>query len=117
MKEILNALENFADDAAIEIRRIDSDSLLLRVELPSRDNEQWDLMVEKVVHLDMNTDFILGHTTFGNSTLLPEGYIESRNFDHGLAMDDYKIIKFTDVDSKQHFITYLGNLTLMRVKI
>lgn len=111
MKEIINALEKFADDAAIEIKLNGSDILVLFIEFPARGNEKWTLKIEGVVHLDMGTTFILGFTKFGDLTLLPDGYTESRNFDHGLTQDKYKVIKFTDSDSKQHIIVYLGSLT------
>ncbi len=116
MKEIINTLENFADDAAIEISRFDSESLVLSIEFPSRGNEKWTLKIKNTIHLDMGTAFILGSTKFGDLTLLPEGYIESRNFDHGLTKDKYKVIQFTDLDLKKHHIIYLGNLTFIRVE-
>lgn len=115
MKEIINTLENFADDTAIEISRGNSKSLVLWIELPSRGNEQWNLMIKGVVHMDMGTAFILGSTKFGDLTLLPEGYTESRNFDHGLTKDKYKIIQFTDLDLKKHTIVYHGELLFKRI--
>ncbi|WDP89288.1 MAG: hypothetical protein HUN04_05920 [Desulfobacter sp.] len=114
MKEIINTLENFADDAAIEISRCDSESLVLSIELPSRGNEKWTLKIKNIVHLDMGTAFILGSTKFGDLTLLPEGYTESINFDHGLTKIKYNVIQLTDLDFKKHYIVYLGNYTFIR---
>jgi len=116
MKKVINTFEKFADDAAIEIIRSDADSLVLCVEFPSRGNEKWIMRIESIVHMDMGTAFILGSTRFGDLTLLPDGYTESRNFDHGSTQDKYKVIKFTDSDLKQHFIVYLGDLTFHRIK-
>lgn len=114
MKEIVATLQEYADDAQVEIVSFDQDGLRLRVEFPSRGGEKWDLVARDVVHLDMSPSFILGDTLFGDLGLLSQDYIDSRNFDYGGDPSRYRVIKFRDIDEKLNILVVYGTVEFIK---
>jgi hypothetical protein len=101
---IRETLNGYAQDGDLEIASCDSGGLVLRVRLPSRGNEEWEIRTTSLIHLDMNPTLVLGKIEFGGLDLLPEGYTASRNFDHGGNAGSYRVVRITDADDKRHFV-------------
>ena len=117
MSEIVTTLEKFADETEVSIQSFDSNGFSLELQIASRGNEKWMIKAKDVIHLDLSPSFILGKANFGNLNLLPEGYVESRNFDYGGDLANYRVIRFTDVDDKKHFIVLYGEEEVVKVGV
>lgn len=114
MSEIVTTLEKFADETEVNIHSFDSSGLSLELKIASRGNETWMIKAKDVIHLDLSPSFTLGKANFGNLDLLPEGYVESKNFDYGGDLANYRVIRFTDIDDKMHFIVLYGKEEIVK---
>jgi hypothetical protein len=108
MCDIRETLKRYADDAVVHVVSCSPDGLVLSVSIPSRGGEIWDIRVPSPIHLDMNPSVTLGKVDFGGMELLPVGYVGTRNFDFGGRTEDYRVLKFTDVDDKLHYVVGYG---------
>jgi len=117
MNEIKSTLEKYADDTDVSVRSFDSTALSLDVLVASRGNEKWIMTVNGVIHLDLSPSFILGKEEFGNIDLLPDNYMQSRNFDFGGDVSKYNVIKFVDVDGNYHIVVFYGEESIVKVSV
>jgi hypothetical protein len=117
MNELRTALEASADDTEVDIRSFDSNGLSLAVNVASRGNEKWLLRVKEVIHLDMSPSFTLGQVEFGRMDLLADSYVRLRNFNYGGDINKYRVIKFTDIDGKNHIVVFYGEEDFVKVSV
>jgi hypothetical protein len=108
MDEIRETLTFCADDAVLEIASCDSSGLVMRVSLPSRGGELWEIRSATPVHIDLNPRIALGEVHFGGLDLLPPAYLADRNFDYGAEESEYRVLKIVDVDGKVHHVVCYG---------
>ncbi len=108
MTNFSEVLTHYADDGELKLASCNSDGLILRIKLPSRGYETFEIRTNYVIHLDMSPFSMLGSIEFGGLELLPKGYMDSRNFDYGGIPSNYNVMRITDEDYKIHFIVYYG---------
>ena len=115
MKEIYDTLWKYAAAAKVQITSFDTTKLILSISIPSRGNEVWKISIPELIHFDMNPEFTLGRIEFGDISLLPIDYINERNLDYGGDSKNYRVIKFTDIDEKNHYIISYEHEILNRI--
>ena len=113
LDQMRETLRNFAADADLEIVSCDRGGLVLSVSLPSRGGETFEIRIASLIHLDMGPSMTLGKIEFGGLELLPRGYIDSRNFDYGGELAEYRTLRITDVDDKIHYVVGYGVETIV----
>ncbi len=57
----------------------------------------------------MNPYVTLGRIEFGGMDLLPQGYLATRNLDYGGEISQYRVLRITDEEGKQHFVVCYGD--------
>jgi hypothetical protein len=114
--DIHEALSKYADDGDFEVVGLHENKITISVSLPSRGGETWHIKSNDVVHLDLHPCLTLGHIEFGGLSLLPESYIDTRQFDYGGAKDKYRVIRIVDVDDKVGYLVLYGMEEIIQKK-
>ena len=114
--DIHDALTKYADDAEVTVTELSEHRISVSVSLPSCGNSVWLIRSADVIHLDMCPAMTLGHIEFGNLSILPPSYVESRNFDYGGQETEYRVIHFVDNDDKHGYLVLYGKEEIVAEK-
>ena len=106
MKDLHTILCDYADDSRLEVAAYDGEQLRLRLALDSQGGKQYVLLIPKPVHLDMPPVVMLGSIEFGDQSLLPSGYADSRYRGYEGDEDSWRVMKVTDDEGNRYFVVY-----------
>jgi len=115
MDELYDALASYGDDSELEIISFTGAELTLAVYLDVWRGQKYIISLPNVGHLDISPFIWLGRVCFGDITLLPPNYLDTR-WEGLTSEENLRVMKITDPDDELHFfIVYDGQETFKEV--
>lgn len=114
MDELYTALANYGDDSELEVISFSGRKLVLAVMLDVWRGQKHLISLSRVGHLDMSPFIWLGSVCFGDTSLLPANYLDTR-WEGWSGEESLRVMKITDTNEHQFYVVYIGQESFREV--
>ncbi len=104
IQNIRQTLNRNGADTQAKVVSYSEYELRMTFTIPSLGNQVWEFVSEAPIHIDIAPFLTLIKVEFGDLNLLANSYKKVRNFDHGIAPEDYTVVRVIDIEEKYHFL-------------